>query len=274
MNTTYCELTSLFMLGTGIGQIRRVHKDTIAKSTQKLEKAKAKKTKINTKTSYRPSNKSAKKVEHAKHAESSDDYDSEEDVNEEPEADDNMVSFQVEAPKWADQVVLFVLTSLGWSNPDKDVDEEESSMTGVSSDFKSEHLVALLPTLWTLLNCLETERKEWVFEALMSYFDAAHVQSGTKRVVLQFLSLMIKVCFKKSLLFLVLSIDKCTWLTALFVLLISSNHTHIIPDHSALWCQDRASQLPGGLCPVSPRRNEKNNRRRSLNCPSSSQPAC
>ncbi|KAF9303534.1 hypothetical protein BGZ74_003568 [Mortierella antarctica] len=191
MNTTYCELTSLFMLGTGIGQIRRVHKDTIAKSTQKLEKAKAKKTKISTKTSYRPSNKSVKKVEQVKHAESSDDYDSEEDVNEEPEADDNMISFQVEAPKWADQVVLFVLTSLGWSNPDKEEDEEES--LGVTSDFKSEHLVALLPTLWTLLNCLETERKEWVFEALISYFDAAHVQSGTKRVVLQFLSLMIKL---------------------------------------------------------------------------------
>lgn len=203
MNTTYCELTSLFMLGTGIGQIRRVHKDTIAKSTQKLEKAKAKKTKISTKTSYRPSNKSVKKVEQIKHAESSDDYDSEEDANEEPEADDNMISFQVEAPKWADQVVLFVLTSLGWSNPDKEEDEEES--LGVTSDFKSEHLVALLPTLWTLLNCLETERKEWVFEALISYFDAAHVQSGTKRVVLQFLSLMIKVCFKKSPLFLVLS---------------------------------------------------------------------
>ncbi|KAF9336874.1 hypothetical protein BG006_007097 [Podila minutissima] len=191
MNTTYCELTSLFMLGIGIGQIRRVHKDTIAKSTQKLEKAKAKKTKISTKTSYRPSNKSVKKVEQVKHAESSDDYDSEEDVNEEPEAGDNMISFQVEAPKWADQVVMFVLTSLGWSNPDKDEDEEES--LGVSSDFKSEHLVALLPTLWTLLNCLETERKEWVFEALMSYFDAAHVQSGAKRVVLQFLSLIIKL---------------------------------------------------------------------------------
>ncbi|KAF9395298.1 hypothetical protein CPC16_008782 [Podila verticillata] len=193
MNTTYCELTSLFMLGTGIGQIRKVHKDTITKSAQKLEKAKAKKTKINTKTSYRPSNKSKKTVQ-AKQ-ESSDDYDSydsEEDVNEEPETNDNMVSFQVETPKWADQVVLFVLTSLGWSNPDKDEDDE-TSMVGVSSDFKSEHLVALLPTLWTLLNCLETERKEWVFEALMSYFDAAHVQSGTKRVVLQFLSLMIKL---------------------------------------------------------------------------------
>jgi len=199
MNTTYCELTSLFMLGTGIGQIRKVHKDTIAKSAQKLEKAKAKKTKINTKTSYRPSNKS-KKTAQAKQ-ETSDDYDSydsEEDVNEEPETNDNMVSFQVETPKWADQVVLFVLTSLGWSNPDKDEDDdEEASMAGVSSDFKSEHLVALLPTLWTLLNCLETERKEWVFEALMSFFDAAHVQSGTKRVVLQFLSLMIKVCSKR-----------------------------------------------------------------------------
>ncbi|KAG0343708.1 hypothetical protein BG004_005056, partial [Podila humilis] len=211
MNTTYCELTSLFMLGTGIGQIRRVHKDTIAKAaTHQKKAAAAVKTIANTKTSNRPSNKSVKKkveVQTKVDSESSDDYDSEEDINateqqRQYQGNDNMISFHIETPKWADQVVLFVLTSLGWSNPDQgsedeDEEDEESVMRGsrgaTSSDFKSQHLVALLPTLWTLLNCLEVERKEWVFEALMSYFDNAHVQSSTKRIVLQFLSLIIKL---------------------------------------------------------------------------------
>ncbi|KAF9428067.1 hypothetical protein BGZ94_003469 [Podila epigama] len=212
MNTTYCELTSLFMLGTGIGQIRRVRKDAIAKSTQTLTaKAQAKPTKSkDIKTSYRPSNKSFKKAAAAAAADikkatesESDDYDSEEDVNNSEqqqlsERNSDMAYFQVETPAWADQVVLFVLTSLGWSKQQKgqgdDEDEEEDTMmSGVSSDFKSQHLVALMPTLWTLLNCLETERKEWVFEALMEFFDTAHVQSSTKRIILQFLSLVIKL---------------------------------------------------------------------------------
>lgn len=110
-----------------------------------------------------------------------------------------MIAIKVETPAWADQVVDFVLDTLGWKNPDAETaeDEEETQMSTISSDFKSQHLIALLPTLWTLLNCLETQRREWVFEAFMAYFDNAHVQSGTKRIVLQFLALVIKVLWMK-----------------------------------------------------------------------------
>ncbi|KAG0294807.1 hypothetical protein BGZ98_001617 [Dissophora globulifera] len=203
MNTIYCELTSLFLLGSGTGRVRRVPKESDKKPTGQstivppsIKKA--------TKTSYRPSNKDAKKSKVVVARESSSsDYDSEEDANPEDPIlrDDNMISVQVETPAWADQVVEFVLDSLGWSNPDAQTDDatsdndsaRSSQMTGLSTDFKSQHLVALLPTLWTLLNCLEAQRREWVFAALMTYFDNTHVQSSSKKIVLQFLALVIKL---------------------------------------------------------------------------------
>ncbi|KAG0378941.1 hypothetical protein BGX24_002328 [Mortierella sp. AD032] len=173
------------------------------------------------KSSYRISNKDAKKRQAAAASAKAggddfSDYESEDDDEEFAEHDravaaaggkqqEMFVAVQVVTPPWADHVVEFVLDSLGWTNPeDSDEEEEEeeeekvkgstlTEMSGMSSDFKSQHLVALLPTLWTLLNCLETKRREWVFEALMSFFDQAHVQSGSKRTVLQFLTLVIKL---------------------------------------------------------------------------------
>ncbi|KAG0366104.1 hypothetical protein BGZ54_005803 [Gamsiella multidivaricata] len=202
MNTTYCELTSLFLLGSGIGRVRSVHKDNLKKSTTSVSQTRAKKA---LKTSYRPSNKHAKKRMAAMEDEplisSSSDYDSEADENA-PQGwihkNDDMVSIRVETPAWADQVVDFVLDTLGWVTPEgqKDVDAGLSQtpiMSSLSTDFKSQHLVALLPTLWTLLNCLEIQRREWVFEALITYFDNVHVQSGAKNIVLQFLALVIKL---------------------------------------------------------------------------------
>ncbi|KAF9966162.1 hypothetical protein BGZ70_003122 [Mortierella alpina] len=204
MNTTYCELTSLFLLGSGVGRIRRVHKDSLQKShrTQEASNASSKSKKPTVKSSYRPSNKSAKKKNVVVESySSSSDYDSEEDEEDQREKEarkkSNMVTVQVETPAWADQVVDFVLDTLGWDRPDKEDEEDEtvsaSLMTSLSTDFKSQHLVALLPTLWTLLNCLETSRRECVFEALMAFFDNAHDQSGSKRTVLQFLALVVKL---------------------------------------------------------------------------------
>ncbi|KAF9570991.1 hypothetical protein EC968_001132 [Mortierella alpina] len=203
MNTTYCELTSLFLLGSGVGRIRRVHKDSLQKSHRTQEATSTIKSKKQTvKSSYRPSNKSAKKKNLVvESSSSSSDYDSEEDEEDEREKEarknSSMVTVQVETPAWADQVVDFVLGTLGWDKPGKEDKEDDSAspshMTSLSTDFKSQHLVALLPTLWTLLNCLETDRRESVFEALMAFFDNAHNQSGSKRTVLQFLALVVKL---------------------------------------------------------------------------------
>lgn len=212
MNTIYCELTSLFMLGSGIGRIRRVHKDSlkVPSISQEIPEPKAKRT---LKTSYRPSNRDARKnavEEKRPSSSSSSDYDSEIEDNRREDGvikNDNMVSIQVETPAWADHVVNFVLAALGWVNPDASngstsTDSSSvgsSQMSGLSSDFKAHHLVALLPTLWTLLNCLESRRKEWVFEALVTYFDNVHVQSTSKKVILQFLALTIKVSLPRIL---------------------------------------------------------------------------
>ncbi|KAF8932113.1 hypothetical protein BGZ58_007226 [Dissophora ornata] len=204
MNTVYCELTSLFLLGSGIGRIRRVSRDSVNHPTSALDSLQPK-AKQTPKTSYRPSNRDAKKSKLAieeSSSSSSSDYDSEEEdgaLQSQVIESDNMISIQVETPAWADQVVDFVLDALGWINPENQDDNEDateatpSRMSSASTDFKSQHLVALLPTLWTLLNCLETRRKEWVFEALIAYFDNAHVQSGSKKIVLEFLALVIKV---------------------------------------------------------------------------------
>ncbi|KAI8602895.1 hypothetical protein EDD21DRAFT_57852 [Dissophora ornata] len=204
MNTVYCELTSLFLLGSGIGRIRRVSRDSVNHPTSALDSLQPK-AKQTPKTSYRPSNRDAKKSKLAieeSSSSSSSDYDSEEEdgaLQSQVIESDNMISIQVETPAWADQVVDFVLDALGWINPENQDDNEDateatpSRMSSASTDFKSQHLVALLPTLWTLLNCLETRRKEWVFEALIAYFDNAHVQSGSKKIVLEFLALVIKL---------------------------------------------------------------------------------
>ncbi|KAF9127172.1 hypothetical protein BGW39_006069 [Mortierella sp. 14UC] len=228
MNTTYCELTSLFLLGSGVGRTQLVRKvastpTTATPTNDKKSKRHQAKADLKLKSSNRLSNKDAKKRQAAaaaantKGGEDSSDYDSEDDDEEFAEHDramaaaggkQEMVAVQVVTPPWADQVVEFVLDALGWTNPegsdsDDDDGEEEgekakgslalTEMSGMSTDFKSQHLIALLPTLWTLLNCLETKRREWVFEALMSFFDQAHVQSGSKRTVLQFLTLVIKL---------------------------------------------------------------------------------
>lgn len=221
MNTTYCELTSLFLLGSGVGrtQLMRKEPSAIAPSNEKKSKRQQAKADLKLKSSNRLSNKEAKKRQAAVAAATaaaadSSDYESEDDDEEFAEHDravaaagkqDMFVAVQVVTPPWADQVVEFVLDALGWSNPEgSDSDDEDddkamgsssavTEMSGMSTDFKSQHLVALLPTLWTLLNCLETKRREWVFEALMAFFDQAHVQSGSKRTILQFLALVIKL---------------------------------------------------------------------------------
>ncbi|KAF9116399.1 hypothetical protein BGX27_002758 [Mortierella sp. AM989] len=205
MNTIYCELTSLFLLESGVGRIRRVSKYNVKKPSKSSDSSQPN-SRRKVKTSYRPSNKDAKRKQeqNKESTSSSSDYDSEDDdagSQGHSVANSDMVYVQVETPPWADQVVDFVLDSLGWVNPESELDSPEndatssvsSQMTGLSTDFKSQHLVALLPTLWTLLNCLEPRRKEWVFEALIAYFDNAHVQSSSKKIVLQFLALVIKL---------------------------------------------------------------------------------
>ncbi|ORZ13381.1 hypothetical protein BCR41DRAFT_94567 [Lobosporangium transversale] len=202
MNTIYCELTSLFLLAPGVGRTRQQQRSSVQKPSYKSE---IKKRQV-VKTSCQPSNKEVKKRQAVTVADepffsSSSDYDSDEDVlvSEGRNGDDTVV-VQTEAPKWADQVVQFVLDALGWVHPeaeDKDClintnTGKPSRMSSLSTDFKAQDLVSLLPTLWTLLNCLEPRRREWVFEGLMNFFDNAHVQSGSKKILLQFLALVIK----------------------------------------------------------------------------------
>lgn len=204
----------------------RKEPSAVAPSNDKKSKRQQAKADLKLKASNRLSNKEAKKRQAAAAAATaaaadSSDYESEDDDEEFAEHDravaaaaaaghgkqEMFVAVQVVTPPWADQVVEFVLDALGWSNPegsdsdDEDEDEDKAKgsssalteMSGMSTDFKSQHLVALLPTLWTLLNCLETKRREWVFEALMAFFDQAHVHSGSKRTILQFLTLVIKL---------------------------------------------------------------------------------
>ncbi|KAG0225287.1 hypothetical protein BGW42_004514 [Actinomortierella wolfii] len=210
MNTLYCELSSLFLLASGAGKVRKVSVSALKQlrkaaalghqqsQQQQQSGKKGKSQQLAVKSSYRPSNKVAK--QQAKKAamviESSDDYDSEEEELEAQAGKDGMTYTQQDAPEWADQVVDFVLDTLGFTNPEhggEDEDEPKSQLTTRSSDFTPKHLVALMPTLWTLLNCLETKRREWVFEALIDVFDEAHHQSGIKKTILEFLSLVVKL---------------------------------------------------------------------------------
>ncbi|KAF9165515.1 hypothetical protein DFQ26_009832 [Actinomortierella ambigua] len=206
MNTLYCELSSLFLLASGAGKVRKVSLDSLRQQRKVAgidQRPPQKKQQQQTgKTSYRPSNKVAK--QQAKKSamitvDSSDDYDSEEEELKAQADKDGMVYVPQDAPEWVDQVVEFVLDTLGFDNPDdEDEDEDEergqkSQLTTRSSDFTPKHLTALLPTLWTLLNCLETRRREYVFEALMGVFDESHPQSGVKKTILEFLSLIIQL---------------------------------------------------------------------------------
>ncbi|RUP50991.1 hypothetical protein BC936DRAFT_136721 [Jimgerdemannia flammicorona] len=94
-------------------------------------------------------------------------------------------------PAWVERVVEYVLAVLGWENPAQSVAKKprlsNPLMTTSTTDFKPEHLAALLPTLWGLLNCLGEEKQEWVFEALLGYFKKSHAHSATKRISLEFI---------------------------------------------------------------------------------------
>ncbi|RUS34958.1 hypothetical protein BC938DRAFT_477408 [Jimgerdemannia flammicorona] len=94
-------------------------------------------------------------------------------------------------PAWVERVVEYVLAVLGWENPAQSVVKKprlsNPLMTTSTTDFKPEHLAALLPTLWGLLNCLGEEKQEWVFEALLGYFKKSHAHSATKRISLEFI---------------------------------------------------------------------------------------
>ncbi|KAF9974779.1 hypothetical protein BGZ73_001773 [Actinomortierella ambigua] len=204
MNTLYCELSSLFLLASGAGKLRKVSLNSLkqARKAAIADQSPQQKQKQSTaKTSYQPSNKVAKQQAKRKAAmvvvDSSDDYDSEEEELKAQAGKDGMVYVQQDAPEWVNQVVDFVLDTLGFDNPEHEDDEDDegpkSQLTTRSSDFTPKHLTALLPTLWTLLNCLETKRREWVFEALMGVFDESHPQSGVKKTILEFLSLIIQL---------------------------------------------------------------------------------
>ncbi|KAK9719110.1 rRNA processing protein [Basidiobolus ranarum] len=91
-------------------------------------------------------------------------------------------------PKWADRVYQHILSALG-----EELEKVETNMTTQTTDFKPEHFIALMPSIWTFLNSLETERQEILFKALMSYGNRSHINSITKKLALEFLTRILTI---------------------------------------------------------------------------------
>ncbi|PKY21581.1 hypothetical protein RhiirB3_525130 [Rhizophagus irregularis] len=83
-------------------------------------------------------------------------------------------------PLWIEQVVEYILHALGFES-------NKALMTSSTSDFKADHLKTLLPTIKSLLNCLEDDKQESIFKAILDYSKRCRSQS-TKRIFIDFIS--------------------------------------------------------------------------------------
>ncbi|RGB26384.1 hypothetical protein C1646_721339 [Rhizophagus diaphanus] len=88
-------------------------------------------------------------------------------------------SFEAQ-PLWIEQVVEYILHVLGFES-------NKALMTSSTSDFKADHLKTLLPTIKSLLNCLEDDKQESIFKAIIDYSKRCRSQS-TKRIFIDFIS--------------------------------------------------------------------------------------
>ncbi|KAI8059528.1 hypothetical protein BC940DRAFT_313503 [Gongronella butleri] len=88
-----------------------------------------------------------------------------------------------ELPTWADKIVDYVLGLLGYDafNPD------DKEMTSMSSEFRNENLVSLLPAIWGFLNCLDGDGREAMFSAIVGFYLKGHSHSPLTRTTLAFL---------------------------------------------------------------------------------------
>ncbi|CAO3642235.1 unnamed protein product [Cunninghamella blakesleeana] len=82
-----------------------------------------------------------------------------------------------ELPPWAERFVDYVLGLLGYEEADNKM----------SSDFKNENLINLLPAIWGFLNCLDGDQCYSLFKAIIGYYKFCHAHSATKRTMLAFI---------------------------------------------------------------------------------------
>ncbi|KAI8334562.1 Rix1 complex component [Chlamydoabsidia padenii] len=94
------------------------------------------------------------------------------------EQDDNV-------PVWADRIVDYVLGLLGLD--ELDTKTSKGSMSSMSTEFRNENLVALLPAVWGFLNCLDGDRQYVVFKAFVEYSQHCHAHSLSKRTTIAFI---------------------------------------------------------------------------------------
>ncbi|KAL1917045.1 uncharacterized protein VTP21DRAFT_5243 [Calcarisporiella thermophila] len=94
---------------------------------------------------------------------------------------------------WVERVVEYIVSLFGCeSNSRKRIKLSQATsgggMTTATTGFGHEHLVALLPAVWVLLNSLEEVNVEWLFEAFLEYYKRTHSYSNTKRTCIEFLA--------------------------------------------------------------------------------------
>ncbi|RIA91473.1 Rix1 complex component [Glomus cerebriforme] len=88
-------------------------------------------------------------------------------------------------PFWIERVVEYTLHILGFEL----THSEKTPMT--SSTIKTEHLKALLPTIWSLLYCLE-DKQESILKAIIDYSKRCRSQSS-KRICIEFISKLLTI---------------------------------------------------------------------------------
>ncbi|KAI9481029.1 MAG: hypothetical protein EXX96DRAFT_617995 [Benjaminiella poitrasii] len=81
-------------------------------------------------------------------------------------------------PEWAERVVGHVLGVLG-------IDAEGRST--LSTSFRTENLISILPAIWGFLNCLSYEESSIMFKATMGYYHFCQPNSSSKQVMLDFI---------------------------------------------------------------------------------------
>ncbi|KAI8097470.1 Rix1 complex component [Halteromyces radiatus] len=88
-------------------------------------------------------------------------------------------------PTWANSIVDYVLGLLGFDA--LDTKTSNGAMTSMSSEFRNENLVALLPAVWGFLNCLEGDRRYDVFRSFINYSQHCNAHSASKKTTMAFI---------------------------------------------------------------------------------------
>ncbi|KAI9595094.1 hypothetical protein BDF19DRAFT_442172 [Syncephalis fuscata] len=94
-----------------------------------------------------------------------------------------------QAPPWTGQVVDYVLEVFDWhTTAAKSANKSDNMVHSIPP----EQLAAMMPSVWTLMNCLEASEQAILFQAICAYGERCHATSPSRRLCVEFIAHLTK----------------------------------------------------------------------------------